>query len=162
MCVAACLSACCSSCIAHDCEKSWDTATHCMHFFGVAVCCSVLQRVAACCSVLQRVAVRVSHMMVRSHEILQRTALFLFLFTFWYGVATISRLLKIIGLFGRHSLFYRALLQKRPILLRSLLIIATPPHMQITMLAVDNVGGTEFFADIVSFIGLFCKRDLYF
>jgi len=37
-----------------------------------------------------------------------------------YGVATFSRLLKIIGL------FYRALLQERPIILRSLLIIATP------------------------------------
>jgi len=43
-----------------------------------------------------------------------------------YGVATISRLLKIIGLFAEYHLFYRALLQKRPIILRSLLIIATP------------------------------------
>jgi len=43
-----------------------------------------------------------------------------------YGVATISRLLKIIGLFCRISLFYWALLQKRPIILRSLLIVATP------------------------------------
>jgi len=41
-----------------------------------------------------------------------------------YGVATISRLLKIIG-FGI-SWFYRALLQKRPTILRSLLIVATP------------------------------------
>jgi len=45
-----------------------------------------------------------------------------------YGVATISRLLKIRGLFCRLSsrLFYRALLQKRPIILRSLIIEATP------------------------------------
>jgi len=43
-----------------------------------------------------------------------------------YGVATISRLLKIIGLFAESSLFYRALLQKRPIIYRSLLNVATP------------------------------------
>jgi len=41
-----------------------------------------------------------------------------------YGVATISRLLKLDVSFAQHSLFYRALLQKRPIILRSLLIVA--------------------------------------
>jgi len=41
-------------------------------------------------------------------------------------VAKSSRLLQIIGLFVEYSLFYRALLQKRPIVLRSLLIVATP------------------------------------
>jgi len=30
--------------------------------------------------------------------------------------------------FAEYSLFYRALLQKRPIILRRLLIVATPPH----------------------------------
>jgi len=45
---------------------------------------------------------------------------------FSYGVATISSLLKIIGLFAEYRLFYRALLQKRPLFLRSLLIVATP------------------------------------
>jgi len=44
---------------------------------------------------------------------------------FWRGVATMSRLLKISGLFCRISSFYRALWQKRPILLRKLLIVAT-------------------------------------
>jgi len=43
-----------------------------------------------------------------------------------YGVATNSRLLKIIGLFCRISSFYRALLQKRLMISRSLLIVATP------------------------------------
>jgi len=42
------------------------------------------------------------------------------------GVATISRLLKIIGLFCRIPSVYRALLQKRLIILKSLLIVATP------------------------------------
>jgi len=43
-----------------------------------------------------------------------------------YGVATISRLLKIIGLSVEYRLLYRALLQQRPMILRSLLIVATP------------------------------------
>ena len=43
-----------------------------------------------------------------------------------YGVATISRLLKIIGLFAGYGLFYRSLLQKRPIIWRSLIGAATP------------------------------------
>ena len=55
------------------------------------------------------------------------------------GLSTISRLLKIIGLFFKRALYkrrhfaketycliHRALLQKRPIILRSLLIVATP------------------------------------
>jgi len=41
-------------------------------------------------------------------------------------VATISRLNTIIGLFCRYSLFSRALLKRRPMILRSLLIVATP------------------------------------
>jgi len=45
-----------------------------------------------------------------------------------YGVATISRLLKNIGLFCRICLFYGALLQKKTIILRSLLMVATPYH----------------------------------
>ena len=43
-----------------------------------------------------------------------------------YGVATISRLLKMMGLFCRISTLLWALLQKRPILVRSLRIEATP------------------------------------
>ena len=42
-----------------------------------------------------------------------------------YGVASISRLLKIICLFCK-ILYFRALLQKRTIILRSLLIVTTP------------------------------------
>jgi len=51
----------------------------------------------------------------------------------WYGVATIHRLLKWLRFIGslndsfaEYSLFYGALLQKRPIILRSLLIVAIP------------------------------------
>jgi len=41
-----------------------------------------------------------------------------------YGVATCSRLLKIIGFFGKGALKRDGVLQKRPIILRSLLIVA--------------------------------------
>jgi len=44
----------------------------------------------------------------------------------YYGVAMISRLLKLQASFAEYRLFYRALLQKRHIILRSLLIVATP------------------------------------
>jgi len=53
-----------------------------------------------------------------------------------YGVATISRLLKIIGLFAEYSLFYRALLQERPMILRSLLIEATPYSLKSVCLSI--------------------------
>jgi len=43
----------------------------------------------------------------------------------WGGVATISRLLKIIGLFCKEPYERDYILQKRPIILRSLLIVAT-------------------------------------
>ena len=43
-----------------------------------------------------------------------------------YEVATISRLLKIISLSAEYRLFYRALVQKRPTIFKSLLIEATP------------------------------------
>jgi len=57
----------------------------------VAVCCSVLQCVAACCSVLQRVAACCS-------------VLFVLLTGNDYGVALVSRIDKIIGLFCKRAL----------------------------------------------------------
>ena len=64
---------------------------------------------------------------LRNMTIFCKSYLGLFVRTYWwYGVATISRLFKIIGLFCRISSRYRALLQKRPVILRSLLIVATP------------------------------------
>jgi len=47
-------------------------------------------------------------------------------FKWYYGVATISRLLKIQVSFAEYRRFYRALVQNRPIILRSLLLEATP------------------------------------
>jgi len=94
---------------------------------------TVLQRVAVCCSMLRRVAVC------------------------WHGVATICRLLKITGLFcfAEYRLLYRALLQKRAIILRSLLIVATSccnTHLVLSHEVITHI--------YISFVGLFCKRDL--
>jgi len=90
----------------------------------VAACCSVLQRVAVCCSVLQRVAVR-----FRRYPRAERVAVSISELSLWqrvavccsvlqcvavqfrrypraasYGMATISRLVKIIGLFCKRAL----------------------------------------------------------
>ena len=46
-----------------------------------------------------------------------------------------SRLLKIIGLFCRISSLCRALLQKRPMILRSLLIVAIPLYIRVQSIA---------------------------
>jgi len=49
--------------------------------------------------------------------------------SWWYGVAAISRLLKIIGLVRAKEPYKRDyILQVRPIIFRSLLIVATPYH----------------------------------
>ena len=54
--------------------------------------------------------------------------------------------------FAKYRLFCRALLQKRPIILRSLLIVATPYGMP--------PRHKSLLQNIVSFLGLFCKIDL--
>jgi len=46
-----------------------------------------------------------------------------------YGVAQLVGSLKLYVSIAEYSLFHRALLQKRPIILRSLLIVATPHWM---------------------------------
>jgi len=58
----------------------------------VAVCCSVLQCVAVCCNMLQRVAVCIFCTVFYDAQLYD------------YGVATMSRLLKIIGLFCKRAL----------------------------------------------------------
>jgi len=45
---------------------------------------------------------------------------------FKYGVATVSRIDKLYVSFAEYCLFYRALLQKKPIILSILLTVATP------------------------------------
>jgi len=66
-----------------------------------AVCCSVLQCVAVCCSVLQYVAVCNREQLLHSRAPVERAMLHS---KVQYGVATISRLLKITGLFCKRAL----------------------------------------------------------
>jgi len=113
------------------------------------------------------------------------------------GVATFSRLLKIkkrliknayptpshththwsVGSiklyvsFAEYSLFYRVLLQKRPIILSILLTKATPymhthkatPYIHCeTRQSMTYASYLSLLQNILSFIGFFCKRDLQF
>jgi len=136
-CVAHCVAVCCSvlqtllQCVAHCVAVCCIALSHellqevSMQY--VAVCCSVLQCVvvlqcvAVCCSVLHCVAVCCTVL----HCVLTRAAS-----GSGYAVATVGRLDKIISLFCRilsllqgsfaeYCLFYRALLQQRPICYRS-------------------------------------------
>jgi len=96
----------------------------------------------------------------------------------YYGVATISCSLKLYFSFVEYSLFHRALLQKRPIILRSMLIVATPyvcvylcferethkrgihpreTHRHTQTLSREY---TDTLARESVYIGLFCKRSL--
>ena len=49
-----------------------------------------------------------------------------YVYMYTYGVATISSLLKMIGLFCKRAYQRDDILQKRPIIVRGLLIVATP------------------------------------
>ena len=111
-----CVAVCCSvlQCVAVCCSVLQCVAVCCSVFLSLAlisvakelsvlwlaqcvVCCSVLQCVAVCCSVLRCVAVCCS--------VLQREqrALCSLAHSCCYGVATMSRLHKITGLFCRIS-----------------------------------------------------------
>jgi len=60
--------------------------------------------------------------------------------------------LKLQVSFGDCRLFDRALLQKRPVISRRLLIVDTP--------YLSLLNDRSLLQNIVSFMGLFCKRDL--
>ena len=66
----------------------------------------------------------------------------------FYGVAAIVGSLKLKVSFAEYRLFYRALLQKRPIMLRSLLIVATP---------YINIRGVHSFETTAKIRSLFCR-----
>jgi len=64
--------------------------------------------------------------------------------------------LKLEVSFAEYRLFYRALLKKRPNILRSLLIVATPYRDR----SLVTKQAPPLLKNIVSFIGLFVERDL--
>ena len=111
-----CVTVCCSvlQCVAQYCSvhmcvrhDSWQLATKCLGcvLWCVAVFCSssALQHVAVCCSVLPAVCCSAKCFMS-------------------YGVATMSRMLKNIGLFCKGDL------QKRPIFCKETCIFKHPTH----------------------------------
>jgi len=117
------------------------------------MCCSVLQFVATCCSVLQcdaygRLWCGGWTILSSTHisYVLQCVAVSNWCSTWTiltsthvpaclpYGVATISRLLKMIVSFAKEPYKRDYILQKRPKILRSLLIVATPYHICCSML----------------------------
>ena len=61
-----------------------------------------------------------------------------------YGVATISRLLKIKVSFAKETYQRDDILQKRPIIFRSLLIVATPYHVHSLSLSLCHVHTLSF------------------
>jgi len=65
--------------------------------------------------------------------------------------------LKFYVSFAEYSLFYGAFLQQRPIILRNLLSVATPCGWVVTN---KWRAWRSLLQNIVSFIWLFCKRDL--
>ena len=104
-------------CVAVCCSVSlWQ------RYKDMAMCCGVLQCVLQCVAVCVALCVAVCVGVCCS--VLQCVALAAM--KDMHGVATISRLLKLQVSFAEYRLFYRALLQKRPIILSSLLIAATP------------------------------------
>ena len=79
-----------------------------------------------------------------------------FLGTWWLRLVSS---LKLQVSLAEHSLFYRALLQKRPTILRSLLLEATPYHSpgEIRWIPRYWVASSS---RLLKIIGLFCKRAL--
>ena len=71
------------------------------------------------------------------------------------GVATVSRIDKIIGLHAEYRLFYRALLQKRPKILSILLTKATPGAGFIKVIKISPK--SQLFSDCIKGIVLSSK-----
>ena len=122
----------------------------------VAVCCSVLQCVAVCCSVLQYVAMCRSVLTLEGlvgHKIGKHTQCVCVCESERARVRVYKRViervysnkrrymgwLRLVGSlklqvsFAEYGFFYKALLQKRPTILRSLLIVATPQEHTLSL-----------------------------
>jgi len=124
-----CVAVCCSvlQCVAVSCQRvardnrrqqETTRETNEGLLQCVSVCCSVLQCVAVCCS--------------------ERTSMTA-LQEFGMGWLRLVGSLKLQVSFAEYSLFYRALLPKRPIILRSLLIVTTP-YISLSLKHSSSVG----------------------
>ena len=106
--------------------KYMNESCHACRHLCVAVCCSMSQCIAVCCSVLQCVALCCSMWQWAYTEhvpSLEQVCVCLCAGMGWLRLVVSSKLQVS---FAEYWLLYTALLQKRPIILRSLLVIATP------------------------------------
>jgi len=81
------------------------------------------------------------------------------------GWLTLGGSFRLLVSFAEYSLFYRALLQKRPIILRSLLIVVAPypgvrECFRLVCIMIDSDSFATDDTPIIKIIGLFCKRAL--
>jgi len=114
-----CVAVCCS--VLHTTHKArYKTPTYlrAAWLIPVAMTCSALQHVASCCSVLQCTD---THSL--THTYTQELPLLRTIHDM--GWLRLVGSLRLWVSFAEYSLFYRALLQTRPIILRSLLIVTT-------------------------------------
>ena len=101
-----CVAVCCSvlQCVAVCCSMLHRIVRYCRVLQCVAVCCSALQFVAVRCSALQCVAVRCSALQCIAVRCSALQCVVASIRNRGYGVATISRLLKMIGVFCKRTL----------------------------------------------------------
>jgi len=113
---------------------------------------NTLQHTATHCNTLQHTATHCNTLQCATHDIAQ-------VFMCDVGWLWLVGSFKLYVSFAGFRLFYRALLQKRPILLRSLLIVATPYRVRFSCAISCGVATTT---RLLKIIGLFCKRiDLF-
>jgi len=146
-----CVAVCCSvlQCVAVCCSALQYTrhfcvlqcAAVCCSIHVTFVCCSVLQCVAVCCSIpvsfdIYDNSYHVQFYRTHTHqqECTSNKSRFhqIGFLSSTMGWLRLVGSLKLYVSFAEYSLFYRALLQTRPIILRSLLIIATPCMSRLT------------------------------
>jgi len=111
------------------------TATHCNVLQNAATQCSILQHTTTHCNTLQHTATHCNTLQCTAKHCSILQLSFQCMRAGWTpGLPWIQAMgwlrlvgsLKVYVSFAEHSLFHRALLQKRPTILRSLLIVATP------------------------------------
>ena len=137
---------------ATHCNTLQHTATHCNTLQHTTTHCNTLQHTATHCNTLQHTATHCNTLQWATHDIAQ-------VFMCDVGWLWLVGSFKLYVSFAGFRLFYRALLQKRPILLRSLLIVATPYRVRFSCAISCGVATTT---RLLKIIGLFCKRiDLF-
>jgi len=109
----------CCSCTATHCNEFQRTVTHCNH-------CNTLQHTATHCNT------PLSRLLSKSNILVTELIVYVYVYVYIYVYVCVMGWLRLVGSLklyvsiAEYSLFYRALLQKRLIILRSLLIVASP------------------------------------